>query len=102
LSAYDGARFPINGGPTFTEEYFPEAFATGWRLENLAEGVWKAFAAVAGVSADDDLEIPMRISAILYEEFSKPSARVQDRTQTSPNKMLEEAIILTGFRSYRP
>ena len=28
LSAYDGTRFPMNGGPTFTEEYFCEAFAT--------------------------------------------------------------------------
>jgi hypothetical protein len=71
LSAYDGARFPINGGPTFTEEYFPEAFATGWRLENLAEGVWKAFAAVAGVSADDDLEIPMQYFCNLVRRILK-------------------------------
>ena len=43
LRQYDTLRFPDIDGPTYTEHFLPEAFKSGWRLENLADLIWKTY-----------------------------------------------------------
>lgn len=102
LSAYDGARFPKKQGPTFTQKYFCEAFANGWRLQTLTDLLWEAFAAVAGVSPNDALEIPMQYFCSLVRRILIKFGPGSGPEPQITRRMLEEEIILSGFQSYRP
>lgn len=39
----DEARWPENGGPTYTEHFVPTLYRNGWRLVNQAPLLWGAF-----------------------------------------------------------
>ncbi len=43
LAGYDLTRYPETGGPTFTEFFYPQAWAAGFRLEHSAAELWNAF-----------------------------------------------------------
>lgn len=43
LASYDRSRYPDDGGPTFTEFFFPSAFQAGLRLEHSGTLLWNAF-----------------------------------------------------------
>lgn len=43
LASYDCTRFPADGGPTFTEFFFPSATHAGMRLEHSGASLWNAF-----------------------------------------------------------
>jgi hypothetical protein len=101
LTAFDEARFP-DDGPTFTQEYFSDAFLNGFRLGSLSDNLWRGFAAVAGVPPNGELEIPMQYFCNLVRRILKglgPSAGAEPYITGA---VIENLILLTGFRNYHP
>jgi hypothetical protein len=43
LASYDCSHYPQDGGPTFTQFFFPTAFGAGLRLEHVGATLWNAF-----------------------------------------------------------
>ncbi|HSV46185.1 MAG TPA: ATP-binding protein [Ramlibacter sp.] len=60
LASYDLSRYPEGSGPTFTEFFYRQAWATGLRLEQVAAPLWDAFAhAHAAAELASPVEIQM-------------------------------------------
>ena len=60
LASYDCSHYPEDGGPTFTEYFFPTAFSAGLRLEHSGTPIWNAFVqAHASAQLAGTVEIPM-------------------------------------------
>lgn len=60
LASYDCSRYPEDSGATFTEFFFPVAWATGLRLEHSAATLWNAFVqAHAAAQLNANVEIQM-------------------------------------------
>lgn len=60
LASYDLSRYPEGSGPTFTEFFYRQAWATGLRLEQVAGPLWDAFAhAHATAELTSPVEIQM-------------------------------------------
>lgn len=43
MASYDSSHYPEQGGPTFTQFFFPLAFGAGLRLEHSGAALWNAF-----------------------------------------------------------
>lgn len=60
LASYDLSRYPEESGATFTEFFFPVAWAAGLRLEHSAATLWNAFVqAHAAAQLSGTVEIQM-------------------------------------------
>jgi hypothetical protein len=60
LASYDCSRYPEEGGPTFTEFFFPTAAHAGLKLESSATPLWNAFVqAHAAAQLPGPVEIQM-------------------------------------------
>ncbi len=60
LSSYDISRYPEDGGPTFTQFFYPQAFGGGFRLAHHAHELWAGFVhAHARSQLPGVVEVPM-------------------------------------------
>lgn len=60
LASYDISRYPEDGGATFAEFFYPQAYGAGMRLAQHAHGLWAAFVhAHARSQLPGAVEVPM-------------------------------------------
>ncbi len=79
LRCYDnGSEYPQGSGWSFTRFYFPEAFATGERLENFAKDIFEIFSGLRQkYNIKGTIEIPMqhmvKTIKIIFLDYGKDS-----------------------------
>lgn len=100
LESYDDAartEYPIGSGWSFTQFFFPAAFASGWRLATEAETLWQAFHKVrVETRLPADAEVPMQYFAGTIEYALRTFSATADTLNLSLN-MWREAIRSSGY-----
>lgn len=97
LTEYDNnSEYPVGSSLTFTQFFFPRAYAAGWRLASAAPTLWHAIAKVTGANADE-LELGMDgISAIIERLFD--IYHEEDHANWKPDtKYREDAVEFSGI-----
>lgn len=90
LRHYDRSLWKPDGEVTITEAYLPTWYASGGRLEGLAENLYEAFRQVAEWRPKD-MNVPMRF-------FTQAVRRILDYgEQDADMETLKQIIVATGF-----
>lgn len=99
LFGYDeNSEYPPGSGWSFTQYYFPAAFAEGWRLANEADTVWRAFVEVHGESRLAGApEIPMQyfVGAVRY--VLRQYGSLSDAAPAISLNIWKEAVHRSGY-----
>ncbi len=79
IKGYDDARYPIDSNWSYTRFFFPIAYHHGFRLEQEAVKLWRAFQASLGAAKLNlNMEIPMQYVAhtveIAFEHYMDTDA----------------------------
>ncbi|MGQ7887564.1 AAA family ATPase [Paenibacillus sp. WC2504] len=102
LKCYDTeSEYPLGSGWSFTRFYFPEAFATGERLEKFAKDIYEIFSSLRQKNnIKGTFEIPMqhmvKAIKIIFIDYGKNSSKSQHWISKS-NWM--EAILKSNYVS---
>ncbi len=64
LKQYDNLHYPVDSGPTYTENYLPEAYKEGFRLVQLGDAIWNTYKDLKKMYRLHDLEMQYFVSAI--------------------------------------
>lgn len=97
LLGYDRVEHPVGSGWSFTRYFFPEAYATGFRLESHAESLHTVFRNLSLKTGHKHMEIPMHylIASIEYvlREYGADGRGLNDITP----KLWERSVIQSGY-----
>lgn len=71
LLGYDEySEYPVGSNCSYTEFYFPQAFQKGFRLNSLAQSIWKIIEESRRSNGiKNDLDIPMQYMVLLIENI---------------------------------
>jgi hypothetical protein len=99
LIGYDSiSEFPQDSGWSFVRYFFPEAFETGFRLENCAEDILHAFAALRQEEGLlKAIEIPMQYFTLTVEYVLRRFGVNGDFTSSITVNHWKEAILNSGY-----
>lgn len=83
----DEQRYPLEGGPTYTEFFFPLAYQAGWRLYSDRETAWKCFVGDALTK-----EVDMEWVCLATKQFLMEASEHDSPTWTSSTVEWRKAI----------
>jgi len=83
----DEQRYPADGGPTYTEFFFPQAFRAGWRLYADREVAWTCF--TGGVPTK---EVDMEWVSLATKQFLLEASEHDAPTWTTSATHWREAV----------
>ena len=92
----DDSEFPSGSGWSYVRLHFPHAVANGFRLENFAAPLWRAFQKMAP-AYEKTLEVGMDWITVALEDLIVSNA-CDDHDRWRPSdQALEKAVMSSGF-----
>lgn len=94
LKQYDTLVYPLEGGPTYTEQFLPAEYAAGWRLAELAAPLWRVFRTI-----QKDLELSSWGMQWVIGTVNPLLTDLLPRfgVDTIDDELLEEAVRISGL-----
>ena len=102
LAGYDEAEWPEGSGISYTAHYLPRAWAGGWRLASLAQGLWASFAAAHLAARQGAVkELPMLHVSLAVEAILAAGATLdRDGGPTVNATTLAKAVRQSGYADF--
>lgn len=99
LTGYDSvSEFPVNSGWSFVRYFFPDAFDSGFRLENCAEDILHAFTALRQEEGLlKPVEIPMQYLTLTVEYALRRFGANGNDVDTLTINHWKEAVMNSGY-----
>lgn len=96
LEEYDKQRWPVEGGPTYTEHFLPELWAQGWRLAKQSSAFEAAFKELAIPLRLHLSEVPIKYLTSAVKGFLIDAPACLQRKE-SLNNLIEDCVYRSGF-----
>lgn len=97
LAGYDETDWPEGSGISFTQYFFPKAYARGLRVESWAEEFWGIYVEMAPPSLRSRLQVPMEHIAKAVERAFRSCAEFDAPDFDVTGKELRAAVVYTGY-----
>lgn len=103
LMCYDEAsEFPEKSGRSFTQHYFPDAFAAGWRLASIAPDLWREFMDITAKHALSRYEeVPMQYFARAVDTILRTIGPESGVVPKISKSHLNKIIMEVGYADFR-
>ena len=97
LAGYDETDWPADSGISFTQYFFPKAYARGLRVENWAEIFWCIYLELAPPSLRSRLQVPMEHIAKAVEKILRTYSKFDSYEFDVTEKEIRAAVVYTGY-----
>jgi hypothetical protein len=107
LTSYDDPEvtcYPRGSGWCYTRYYFPEAYALGWRLQQLAGQIWTAYEEVRAANGDALPHVEVSMESF-FSVVGSIFIDIGDRKESSPRISADELasmVVESGYGSAPP
>lgn len=99
LNLYDADMFyPHQSNISYTQNFYPKSFATGWRLSKLGEDIWSEMHIAASGCYVNNL--PMEHVATIVRYFYQISSVRDGKENPISIRDIRDAIEISGFREF--
>lgn len=99
LGLYDSDMFyPENSGISYTQHFFPNSFAAGWRLSSLADVIWGEMHKVATGAYVKNF--PMEHVSTVVRYFYQVGSISDSEAEPITSQDIQDAINISGFREF--